>query len=151
MAIGFARMHGICLPANFNWPYLAESLTDFWRRWHISLSSWIRDYVYIVLGGGRVRPIRKVANGLTAFAICGLWHGAGWNFLVWGLYHGAGLAVCSSYRQFGKPGRLLAALLERRRPLSWGLTMAHVSIGWLFFFYPVKDAWQMIRVLFGLA
>jgi alginate O-acetyltransferase complex protein AlgI len=150
MAIGFARMHGICLPTNFNWPYLAESLTDFWRRWHISLSSWIRDYIYIVLGGNRVGPVRKVVNGITAFAICGLWHGAGWNFLFWGLYHGAGLAVCSTYRQFGPPARWLAGLLERRRPISWGLTMGYVSIGWLFFFYPVEDAWTMVRILFGL-
>jgi alginate O-acetyltransferase complex protein AlgI len=150
MAIGFARMHGIRLPTNFNWPYLAESLTDFWRRWHISLSAWIRDYIYIVLGGNRAGAVRKVVNGLTAFAICGLWHGAGWHFLVWGLYHGFGLAVCSSYRRLGAPGRWLAGVLERRRPVSWGLTMTYVSVGWLFFFYPVKDALGMIQVLFGL-
>jgi alginate O-acetyltransferase complex protein AlgI len=150
MAIGFARMHGIRLPANFNWPYLAESLTDFWRRWHISLSSWIRDYIYIVLGGNRGGAVRKVVNGMTAFAICGLWHGAGWHFLIWGLYHGAGLAVCSTYRRLGTPGRWLGDVLERRRPVSWGITMAYVSVGWLFFFYPEREALGMIRVLFGL-
>jgi alginate O-acetyltransferase complex protein AlgI len=151
MAIGFARMHGIRLPANFNWPYLAENLSDFWKRWHISLSSWIRDYIYIVLGGNRVGPVRKVLNGLLAFAICGLWHGAGWHFLAWGLYHGAGLAVCSGYRRIlGTAGDRLAAVLARHRVLSWGLTMLYVSIGWLFFFYPVKDALRMIRVLFCL-
>jgi alginate O-acetyltransferase complex protein AlgI len=148
MAIGFARMHGIRLPTNFNWPYLAESLADFWRRWHISLSSWIRDYIYIVLGGNRGGTGRKVVNGMTAFAICGLWHGAGWNFLVWGLYHGAGLAVCSTYRRLlGPIGYRLAGLLERHRVLPWGMTMLYVGVGWLFFFYPVKDAYRIIRVL----
>src|SRR5262245_7938054 len=93
IAIGFARMHGIRLCENFNWPYLAMNLSEFWRRWHISLSTWIRDYVYVALGGNRHGLVRKVANGLIAFALCGLWHGAGWNFIVWGLYHGAGLAI----------------------------------------------------------
>jgi alginate O-acetyltransferase complex protein AlgI len=149
MAIGFARMFGVRLLENFRWPYLAENLTDFWRRWHISLSSWIRDYVYIALGGGRAGPLRKVANGLTAFAICGLWHGAGWNFLVWGLYHGLGLAVCSNYaRVLGPAGRFLAGLLERHRPLAWGLTVMYVGVGWLFFFYPLADACRMIQLLF---
>jgi alginate O-acetyltransferase complex protein AlgI len=151
MAIGFARMHGIALPANFNWPYLAENLADFWRRWHISLSSWIRDYIYIVLGGNRGGTFRKVLNGLTAFAICGLWHGAGWNFLFWGLYHGIGLAVCSTYRRvLGAAGIRVAGLLERHRVLPWGMTMVYVGVGWLFFFYPVKDALRMIRLLFCL-
>ncbi len=151
MAIGFARMHGIRLPANFRWPYLAENLTDFWRRWHISLSSWIRDYVYIVLGGNRGGACRKVANGLTAFAICGLWHGAGWNFLVWGLYHGAGLAVCANYkRALGGVGHFLSGVLARHRPLGWGLTMVYVGVGWVLFFYPLSNAYRMIRHLFGL-
>src|SRR5262245_27093708 len=101
MAIGFARMHGIALPRNFNWPYLALSVPDFWHRWHISLSLWIRDYVYIPIGGGRCPAWRKALNGLLAFAICGLWHGAAWNFLFWGLYHGVGLAISSSYRTAG--------------------------------------------------
>jgi alginate O-acetyltransferase complex protein AlgI len=148
MAIGFARMHGVCLPANFRWPYLAESLVDFWRRWHISLSTWIRDYIYIVLGGNRAGPVRKAVNGITAFAICGLWHGAGWNFLVWGLYHGVGLTVSSGYsRWLGPAGRALQGLLGRHRPLAWGLTMLHVGVGWLFFFYPVTEAWRMVRLL----
>jgi alginate O-acetyltransferase complex protein AlgI len=151
MAIGFARMHGVRLPRNFHWPYLAENLTDFWRRWHISLSSWIRDYVYIVLGGNRGGPVSKVVNGVLAFAICGLWHGADWNFLVWGVYHGMGLAVCSSYRRMlGPAGEFLAGLMARRKPLAWGLTMAYVGVGWLLFFYPLHDAWRMIRVLFCL-
>lgn len=98
MAIGFARMMGITLPENFSWPYLARNLVEFWHRWHISLSLWIRDYIYVTLGGNRLGTARRILNGLIAFAICGLWHGPAWNFVVWGLYHGAGLAVVTSYR-----------------------------------------------------
>jgi alginate O-acetyltransferase complex protein AlgI len=149
MAIGLARMHGIRLPENFNWPYLARSLTDFWHRWHMSLSSWIRDYIYIALGGSRRGPALKVCNGLLAFAVCGLWHGAGWNFLVWGLYHGVGLAVCSSYRTLlGRPGAAVAAHLQRNAPLSWLLTQLYAWVGWLFFFYPLHQSWPMLKLLF---
>jgi alginate O-acetyltransferase complex protein AlgI len=149
MAIGFARMHGIVLPENFNWPYLATSLTDFWHRWHISLSTWIRDYVYIALGGGRCGVARKVANGLLAFGICGLWHGAGWNFLVWGLYHGAGLAVCANYRTLlGPVGRAVGGRLDRHASVAWVLTLVYVGVGWVFFFYPLPRATGMIRLLF---
>src|SRR5262249_24750133 len=126
MAIGFARMCGIELPENFHWPYLATSLTAFWHRWHISLSTWIRDYVYITLGGSRCGPGRKVANGILAFALCGLWNGAGWNFLVWGLYHGAGLAICSTYRTaLGRFGQALAELLDRHRQIAWLMTLLY--------------------------
>jgi alginate O-acetyltransferase complex protein AlgI len=150
MAIGFARMHGIVLPENFRWPYLARDLASFWQRWHISLSTWIRDYVYIPLGGGRRGPVRKAVNGLAAFALCGLWHGAGWNFLVWGLYHGIGLAVCSSYRNLpGGAGRGLAARFERYPHLAWALTLFYVAIGWLFFFYPLGQALHMLELLLG--
>jgi alginate O-acetyltransferase complex protein AlgI len=150
MAIGFARMHGIRLPENFRWPYLATGLADFWRRWHVSLSLWIRDYIYIALGGSRCGLGRKVVNGLVAFGLCGLWHGAGWNFLVWGLYHGLGLAVAASYRPLlGRAGDEIAVRLERYPHVSWLLTLLFVAIGWLFFFYPLKTAWAMIGQLFG--
>jgi alginate O-acetyltransferase complex protein AlgI len=151
MAIGFARMQGITLPENFNWPYLATSLTTFWHRWHISLSLWIRDYIYIALGGNRSGLGRKLGNGILAFAICGLWHGAGWNFLIWGLYHGVGLAVCSSYRVLlGRPGQALARRLERHIPVAWMLTLGYVWIGWLLFFYPLPKAWHMFKLLWGV-
>jgi alginate O-acetyltransferase complex protein AlgI len=150
MAIGFARMFGIKLPANFNWPYLATSLTEFWHRWHISLSRWIRDYVYIPIGGGRCGIVRKVFNGLFAFALCGLWHGAAWNMLVWGLYHGAGLAVCSSYRAvLGKAGDAIGNWFACNRVVGWALTMLFVGIGWLFFFYPLPVAFDMLKLLFA--
>lgn len=151
MAIGFAQMHGIRLPENFNFPYLATSLTDFWHRWHISLSSWIRDYIYIALGGSRKGLVRKVVNGLLAFGICGLWHGAGWNFLVWGLYHGVGLAINSSYRNLlGRRGQAIAAWMEQHPVFGWMVTMLFVGVGWLFFFYPLPVAWKMLQLLFGM-
>ncbi len=148
MAIGFARMHGIRLPENFNWPYLACNVADFWQRWHMSLSLWIRDYVYIPLGGNRCGTSRKLLNGLVAFSLCGLWHGAGWNFVVWGLYHGLGLAATSAYK---------AILRERTekvaawvgRPLLWAGTFLFVCVGWLFFFYPLPQAFTMLKLLVG--
>jgi alginate O-acetyltransferase complex protein AlgI len=149
MAIGFSRLMGIELPKNFNWPYVATSIQDFWQRWHISLSTWIRDYVYIPLGGSRVGTTRRISNGLIAFSLCGLWHGASWNFLVWGLYHGVGLAVCSTYRKLPRSiGTSIGGIFDRVPTLSWALTMMYVGIGWLFFFYPVEDAIRMTGMLF---
>jgi alginate O-acetyltransferase complex protein AlgI len=149
MAIGLARMTGVRLPQNFNWPYVAQNIQDFWQRWHISLSSWIRDYVYIPLGGSRKGLLRKVANGILAFALCGLWHGAAWNFLLWGLYHGCGLAVCSSYRKvLGPVGAFMGGFFDRIPMASWAVTMVFVSVGWLLFFYPTEQAWSMARLLF---
>lgn len=149
LAIGYARMMGVRLPENFNWPYLARSIDDFWRRWHISLSSWIRDYFYIPLGGSRHGLPRKVANGLIAFAVCGLWHGAAWNFALWGLYHGAGLAVSSSYAR-SRPGAVVEAGIARVPGLSMALTFLFVALGWLLFFYPADVAWRMTVLLFTL-
>jgi alginate O-acetyltransferase complex protein AlgI len=152
MAIGYARMMGICLPENFYWPYGALSIAEFWRRWHISLSSWIRDYIYIPLGGSRYGLARKILAGLFAFGICGLWHGAAWNTVVWGVYHGVGLAINVSYvKVLGKPGQLLNRALSYAKPVSWALTMAYVCVGWLFFFYPLADAWDMLLTLLGVS
>ncbi len=149
LAIGFARMAGIRLPENFNWPYAAVSVQDFWRRWHISLSLWIRDYIYIPLGGNRHGPARKAINGVVAFGLCGLWHGAAWNFVIWGLYHGAGLAISAGYASLlGAPGRALARGLARAPWLGWIATMLFVFIGWLYFFYPVPEATKMLTLLF---
>lgn len=88
MAIGLGRMFGFHFLENFNYPYAARSMTDFWRRWHISLSTWFRDYLYIPLGGNRGSPLRTGVNLLAVFLLCGFWHGANWTFIVWGLYHG---------------------------------------------------------------
>lgn len=149
MALGLAQMIGIKLPANFNWPYLARNIQQFWQRWHMSLSTWIRDYVYIPLGGNRVGNARRISNGLLAFALCGLWHGAEWNFVIWGLYHGIGLAICSSYQKIlGPVGKTINTIFDRVPAVSWAVTMLFVGIGWLLFFYPVDKAMQMTRLLF---
>lgn len=93
MAIGLGSMLGFKFPENFNYPYIATSITDFWRRWHISLSSWFRDYIYILLGGNRVSSIKNIRNILIVWLLTGLWHGAAWNFIIWGLYFGILLII----------------------------------------------------------
>lgn len=93
MAIGLGRMFGFRFLENFNFPYISQSITEFWRRWHISLSTWFRDYLYIPLGGNRGTPLRTCGNLVTVFLLCGLWHGASWTFIIWGLYHGAFLIL----------------------------------------------------------
>jgi alginate O-acetyltransferase complex protein AlgI len=93
MAIGLGLMIGFTFPINFNYPYISTSITEFWRRWHISLSSWFRDYLYVPLGGNRVPPWRTYLNLWIVFLLCGLWHGAAWNFVVWGAAHGALLVL----------------------------------------------------------
>lgn len=149
IAIGSAQLLGVRLPENFNWPYLAGSIRDFWQRWHMSLSSWVRDYVYIPLGGNRLGPGRRVVNGLAAFGVIGLWHGAAWNFVAWGVYHGAGLAVCSTYGSIPVAGPLLTRGLKKEPLIGWALTQLFVWLGWLLFFYPVAAAWAMAKLLFG--
>lgn len=124
MAIGMARMFGFHFKENFDYPYAAVSMRDFWRRWHISLSSWFRDYLYFPLGGSRVGGARTSANLLVVFAACGLWHGAGWNFLVWGLYHGMFLTVEHWW------GERFARWWA---PLRHVYVIATVAVGWVFF------------------
>ena len=99
LAIGCARWFGFELPQNFNFPYLAMSIADFWKRWHISLSTWMRDYVYIGLGGNRRGTLRTYANLLLTLTLCGLWHGASWNYVLWGFYNGVLLALHRLYVQ----------------------------------------------------
>jgi alginate O-acetyltransferase complex protein AlgI len=151
MAIGYAHWLGVKLPENFNFPYIASNLRDFWQRWHISLSTWIRDYIYIPLGGNRYGTGRKILNAIIAFSLCGLWHGAGWNFLAWGLWHGFGLAVSSNYKTLMRGvGEKVHDGLEALPFLGWGITFIYVSFGWLLFFYPVNRAWTMAKLLVGL-
>jgi alginate O-acetyltransferase complex protein AlgI len=125
MAIGLGRMFGFELCENFRYPYAAESVTDFWRRWHISLSTWFRDYLYIPLGGNRRGPWRTCFNLCVVFALCGLWHGASWTFLAWGLFHGLFLAM-----ERAGLGRLLGKIPF---PLRHGYTLLAVMAGWVFF------------------
>jgi alginate O-acetyltransferase complex protein AlgI len=120
MAIGCGRMLGFRLPRNFDLPYRAASPREFWRRWHISLSTWLRDYLYVSLGGNRHGPARTTANGLVTMLLGGLWHGASWNFVLWGVWHGLWIA--------------LSRPLERLpRACSWSLTFAAVLLGWVLF------------------
>jgi alginate O-acetyltransferase complex protein AlgI len=125
MAIGLGRMFGFRFPENFLWPYISETIQEFWRRWHISLSSWFRDYVYIPLGGSRISTARTYGNLVAIFFLCGLWHGASWNFVVWGLFHGAFLVL----ERVG-----LAEVMGHLRPtVRHVYVMLVVMIGWVFF------------------
>lgn len=96
MAIGLARIFGLSFDENFNFPYISKSITEFWRRWHITLGSWFRDYVYIPLGGNRCSKLKHLRNLLVVWALTGFWHGASWNFILWGLYF-AVLLIAEKY------------------------------------------------------
>ena len=125
MAIGLGKMVGFDFKENFNYPYISRSIQDFWRRWHISLSSWFRDYVYIPLGGNRGSQFSTYRNLLIVFFVTGLWHGASWSFIVWGLYHGLFLLI-------ERAG--LGKRLERIwPPIAHGYTLLVVMVGWVFF------------------
>ena len=147
IAIGLARMLGIGLPANFRYPYIARNIAEFWQRWHISLSRWIRDYIYIPLGGGRRGLLVKTANLSVAMFLCGLWHGAAWHFGLWGLYHGLGLAAHGAWER-SAIGRRLAGVAATRW-LGIIVTDAFVAFGWLLFFYPVDRVVVLTRTLLG--
>ncbi|CAM2011265.1 MBOAT family O-acyltransferase [Acanthopleuribacter pedis] len=125
MAIGLGRMFGFKFLENFNYPYISQSITEFWRRWHISLSSWYRDYLYIPLGGNRVSPRRTYFNLFTVFFLCGLWHGSSWNFVIWGMYHGLFLII--ERLGFG------AMLKKGPRAVRHIYCMLAAVIGWVFF------------------
>jgi alginate O-acetyltransferase complex protein AlgI len=125
MAIGLGRIMGFHFPQNFNYPYIAQSITEFWRRWHISLSSWFRDYLYIPLGGNRGGPLRTYRNLFIVFFLCGLWHGAAWTFVAWGIFHGFVLTV----ERIGLTGLLAQA----PRPARHVYTLLLVMIGWVLF------------------
>lgn len=124
MAIGLGRIFGVELPQNFNSPYRAVNPSDFWRRWHITLSQWLRDYLYITVGGNRCSARRQKFNLLATMVLGGLWHGASWTFAAWGLFHGLLLVI---YHQFEDQWNGLNRYLQR------GLTFALVCIGWVFF------------------
>ena len=140
MAIGAALLFNIRLPINFNTPYRALDIQDFWRRWHITLSNWLRDYVYIPLGGNRQGPSRTYVNLFITFLLGGLWHGAGWTFVAWGALHGIALCV---QRLWQKTGMVM------QHWLAWGLTFLFVNLAWVFFRALTFD--DAIRLLKGMA
>lgn len=142
MAIGIGRMLGFRILENFNFPYISTSIQEFWRRWHISLSSWFRDYVYIPLGGNRKGSVRTYVNLLTVFFLTGMWHGATWSFIFWGLFHGVFLILERvGFKKF---------LEQIPSPIAWAYTILVVSIGWVFFrIEEFGDAFSYTQVLFG--
>ncbi len=141
-AVGLSRVFGIGLPENFRMPYMSENITEFWRRWHMSLSGWLRDYVYIPLGGNRKGYFRKAVNTLVVFLICGIWHGSGLSFLIWGLLHGVYSVIdsllagkgCTRIRS-GVPGRII--------------TFFAVNFAWIFFrAQDAAQAWKFVSGIF---
>jgi alginate O-acetyltransferase complex protein AlgI len=133
MAIGLARAMGYDFSENFRHPYLAANIQDFWRRWHISLSTWLRDYLYISLGGNRRGHIRTYANLLLTMLLGGLWHGANWTFVAWGGLHGMALAAHKIFRELRRPSGDRSPPSRAGRVLAWGSTMLVVLIGWVLF------------------
>ena len=143
MAVGLGKMFGFEFRRNFNYPYISRSITEFWRRWHISLSTWFREYVYIPLGGNRCSASRHVVNLLIVWMLTGLWHGAAWNFLLWGLYYGV-LLILEKY--------VWGDVLDRLPSIARHIyAMVLVLVGWVFFFSPsLGYAFEYLGVMFGI-
>jgi len=139
MAIGAALLFNITLPINFNSPYKATSIQDFWRRWHITLSRFLRDYIYIPLGGNREGEYRTYSNLFITFLIGGIWHGAGWTFVLWGSLHGMALIVHRIWQQFG---------FKMNPILGWFITFNFINIAWVFF--RAKEFDDALKVIHGM-
>lgn len=141
MAIGLGRMFGFKFPENFNFPYIATSVTEFWRRWHMTLSRWFRDYFYIPLGGNRCGKTRNYFNLFLVFLVCGFWHGASWNFVFWGAYYGVFLVL----ERLG----LLAFLARLPRILAHTYLLLVVVVGWVPFRAETSEqTWAFLRLMF---
>ena len=136
MAIGLGKMFGFSFPENFNYPYCADSITDFWRRWHMTLSGWFRDYVYIPLGGNRVSVIKHIRNIIITWLFTGFWHGASWNFVFWGLYYGL-LLIFEKYVTF----RIVEKLLQEKMPYKIGKILIRLAALFLILF-----GWALFRM-----
>jgi D-alanyl-lipoteichoic acid acyltransferase DltB (MBOAT superfamily) len=143
MAIGLALLFNIRLPQNFNSPYKALSIQDFWRRWHMTLSRFLRDYVYIPLGGNRKGELATYNNLFTTFLLGGLWHGADWMFVIWGCLHGAALVIHRAWSKLG---------VRLFKPLAWILTFNFINVTWVFFRAPdLESAKKVLRAMFCVA
>ena len=143
MAIGLGKMFGFEFLENFNYPYISQSVSEFWRRWHISLGSWFRDYVYIPLGGNRVCPIKQYRNLFIVWSLTGIWHGANWTFMAWGLYYGVLIGIEKAFLD-----KLLKKLPQVFRHIYLLLI---VMIGWVFFRAEnMVQASEFIQILFGI-
>ncbi|MDT3536094.1 MBOAT family protein [Cronobacter malonaticus] len=142
MAIGAALLFNIWLPINFNSPYKSLDIQDFWRRWHITLGRYLRDYLYIPLGGNRCAVPRMYFNLFITFVLGGLWHGASWMFVIWGVMHGGALVVHRMWKN---------ANLEMPNALAWLITFLYVDLAWVFFrAHSVDDAMRIIKAMFSL-
>jgi alginate O-acetyltransferase complex protein AlgI len=142
MALGSAKLFNIELPTNFNTPYRADNIQEFWRRWHMTLSRWLRDYLYIPLGGNRKGGSRTYLNLVLTFLLGGLWHGGAWTFVVWGLLHGVATAV---HKLWASSGRQLSGLS------GWLLTFAFLNVTWVFFRAPdVETAVNLLKSMVGM-
>lgn len=144
MALGVAKMFNINLPINFNSPYKAISVQDFWRRWHMTLSRFLRDYVYIPLGGNRISNFRTYVNTLIVFFLCGLWHGASWMFVIWGMIHGMALCINRFWSNVIK--------IQIPKALSIAMTFLFVNFAWIFFRAKnMHEVSKVVRAMFGLS
>ena len=142
MAIGLGSVFGFHFGENFNFPYISTSITEFWHRWHISLSTWFRDYVYIPLGGSRVTTTRHIFNIMVVWLLTGAWHGADWSFIVWGIYYGV-LLLVEKY--------IIKDKLSKIKPLGWVSTILFVMIGWVLFRADTLPyALQYLKTMFSL-
>ncbi|MEE1961610.1 MBOAT family O-acyltransferase [Allomuricauda taeanensis] len=150
MAIGVAALLGFKLMENFNMPYIATNITEFWRKWHISLSTWLRDYLFIPLGGSRGTRAMYHRNLMITMLLGGLWHGASWNFVVWGGMHGAALILHKLYKvNISDKIRLGNISSKLYNSISWAVTMAFVCVTWVFFrAQTFGDSWQIIKNMF---
>ena len=154
MALGLARMFGVVLPLNFQFPYISRNPSEFWRRWHITLSRWLRDYLYVSLGGNRGGRFDTYRNLMLTMLLGGLWHGANWTFVFWGFLHGALLVLnrllnnalrLLDVREGGRLDRLVSLM-------GWPVMFVTVHFTWVFFRAPTfADAWQICVAMMGLA
>ncbi len=143
MAIGVSLMFNILLPVNFNSPYKASNIQEFWRRWHITLSRWLQQYVYVPLGGNRNGTARTCANLFLTFLIGGIWHGAGWTFVIWGILHGLALITHRLWKKLFTPYRLPG-------PMTWFITFLFINFAWVFFrATSLKRAGEIILAMAG--
>ncbi|MBI1396225.1 MAG: MBOAT family protein [Betaproteobacteria bacterium] len=150
MAVGLSLMFNIRLPYNFDSPYKALNISDFWRRWHMTLSAFLRDYLYIPLGGNRLGSVRRYVNLMVTMLLGGLWHGASWTFVVWGGLHGLYLVVNHGYHALAGTRREAWSRVAPYRAAAWAMTFVAVVIAWVFFRAPTFDAANtVLRAMFG--
>jgi len=143
MALGSSIMLGVRLPMNFNKPYIALNLQDFWRRWHITLSKWLRQYIYIPLGGNRCSKFKYLSNIIVTMVVCGIWHGANWTFLLWGILHGLGLVVVG-VANYSRTATKAMKIIPNQ--LKWFLTFIFIVITWVIFRAPDINTAKIILI-----